>query len=320
MELDERMKEGMDLKRFVLCLLRKWWVIIAAALAGAVFAGGVYGIMTDKEPLYQARVQYFINFDLAEDGKIQDYFNAYTWDGILKSDLFTEPVAEELSDVDTETLTAAVEVEGMSDIRLMPVKYTAGAVELADRIAAAYNKALIQFGEEKIGMASIEIWDETPAQLVKEPSKAFRAVLLGTVIGLFAGFLGLAIFYVLEDAFYTEKDVEDRFGVPVLGIRTRKKNRAFVEEERLNLKKLGDISLTETELTVFEPFREKGAAACELMGEEQLILLVPWGKRNGTILDHALRFLKKQDIKVAGVILTDADDGFLKHYYGGKRL
>lgn len=320
MELDERMKEGMDLKRFVLCLLRKWWVIIAAALAGAVFAGGLYGIMTDKEPVYQARVQYFINFDLAEDGKIQDYFNAYTWDGILKSDLFTEPVAEELSDVDTETLIAAVEVEGMSDIRLMPVKYSAASAELADRIAAAYNKVLVRFGEEKIGMASIEIWDETQAQLLKEPSKALRAVLLGAVVGLFAGFLGLSIFYVLEDAFYTEKDVEDRFGVPVLGIRTRKKNQAFKEEEMLNLKKLDNISLAEADLYMFEPFLKKGAAACEIINGTQLILLVPWGKRNGTILDHALRFLKKQDIKVAGVILTDAEDGFLKHYYGGRRL
>ena len=35
-------QEGMDGKRFALCLFRKVWVILAAALAGAAAAGGIY--------------------------------------------------------------------------------------------------------------------------------------------------------------------------------------------------------------------------------------------------------------------------------------
>lgn len=35
-------QEGMDGKRFALCLFRKVWVILAAALTGAAAAGGIY--------------------------------------------------------------------------------------------------------------------------------------------------------------------------------------------------------------------------------------------------------------------------------------
>ena len=35
-------KEGMDEKRFALCCIHKIWICLAAALAGAVFAAGIY--------------------------------------------------------------------------------------------------------------------------------------------------------------------------------------------------------------------------------------------------------------------------------------
>ena len=48
------------------------------------------------------------------------------------------------------------------------------------------------------------------------------------------------------------------------------------------------------------------------------ILMIPWGRKNGNVIEKTLSFLGKQDCKVAGVIVYDADDKFLKKYYSIK--
>ena len=76
------MEQGMDLKRLVLVLGRKLWLMLAAVIAGAVLGGLTYKIVTNitnGEPEYRASADYYITF--FEDGV--DYYNAYTWDGIL---------------------------------------------------------------------------------------------------------------------------------------------------------------------------------------------------------------------------------------------
>lgn len=56
-------QEGMDGKRFALCLFRKVWVILAAALIGAAAAGGIYlfaALVLGGPARYQVLSQYRI--------------------------------------------------------------------------------------------------------------------------------------------------------------------------------------------------------------------------------------------------------------------
>lgn len=49
-------QEGMDGKRFALCLFKKGWIILAAALAGAAVAAGIYlfaALVLGGKPEYQ---------------------------------------------------------------------------------------------------------------------------------------------------------------------------------------------------------------------------------------------------------------------------
>ena len=46
------------------------------------------------------------------------------------------------------------------------------------------------------------------------------------------------------------------------------------------------------------------------------ILMLPWGSKNGNVAEKIIAFMAKQDCKLAGVILYDAEDKFLKRYYG----
>ena len=61
LEYKEYWEEGMDEKRFALCMAKRVWIILAAALAGALFAGGMYlmvRLLTQGPTQYQAEVRY----------------------------------------------------------------------------------------------------------------------------------------------------------------------------------------------------------------------------------------------------------------------
>ena len=50
-------RQGMDGKRFALCLFKKGWIILAAALAGAAVAAGIYlfaALVLGGKPEYPA--------------------------------------------------------------------------------------------------------------------------------------------------------------------------------------------------------------------------------------------------------------------------
>ena len=86
-------KEGMDEKRFALCCIHKIWICLAAALAGAVFAAGIYlGVrqLTMGPKQYRSEVLYSIVYDIDEDDEVLKEFineyNAYTWGDMMRSD------------------------------------------------------------------------------------------------------------------------------------------------------------------------------------------------------------------------------------------
>ena len=46
------------------------------------------------------------------------------------------------------------------------------------------------------------------------------------------------------------------------------------------------------------------------------VLMIPWGNKNGNVVEKTIAFLNKQDCKIAGAIIYDAEDAFLRKYYG----
>ena len=91
MEIKQKgyLEQGMDLKRLVLVLGKKLWFLLVAAIIGAVLGGFIYKIVTnivDGEPEYRASADYYVSFNFDEFNYGADYYNAYTWDGILRDD------------------------------------------------------------------------------------------------------------------------------------------------------------------------------------------------------------------------------------------
>lgn len=88
-------KEPLNTRLFVLQLIKKIPVILAAAVLGAVCVGGPYFLIKvtfgpAKE--YEAVTDFYIDYAMKEDGTQHTYINFATWDQLLKDDVFTDKI------------------------------------------------------------------------------------------------------------------------------------------------------------------------------------------------------------------------------------
>lgn len=318
----EYLREGIDEKRFALCMKNKIWLILAAALAGALFSGALYLIVrqaTKGEPQYQAEVLYSIGYDIQEDDEVLKEFineyNAYTWGDMMKSDKVILFVMEALPDVDRSVIEASVGTAIASDPEFLTALFTTDDEELSNRIAVAYNAAMAAFGETMRGrgLTGIEAWKTVPAKLVEEENRVLYAMELGAVLGLLAGILILASWYVLDDSILVESDFEKRYPYPVFGYRTIKPDVRFEASLSANLMRQAQKkAFREIQLSAVED----PDADYDMLRETPVILLVEWGRPCGRMLGHVISTLKLQDVELLGIIITDADSRFLHFYYG----
>lgn len=355
-------QEGMDGKRFALCLFKKGWIILAAALAGAAAAAGIYlfaALVLGGKPEYQVFSQYRIYFDKDKYGEIEDYYNAYTWGEIMKTDQVVDFVMEALPEgISKKQVKASVSVGQMNDVKIMPLYITTQDAELSREIAEAYVYGLDRFARSIQGLSGMQCWTVEPAVQVPRAGKTVNAFLFGGFLGAVLSFLALLFFYILDDSIYLEEDFGKRFCIPVLGILTREKDADYLEELRGNaafllkgaericlvdgscLKQTGRGKEADKAAVRLSACREAGeilsAAAggdAEIIfaawpfGEKEgetlrsadcVVLAVPCGFGNGRALSHLTAQLEKQGITAAGAVLTNADDKFLRAYYGKK--
>lgn len=215
-------QEGMDGKRFALCLFRKVWVILAAALAGAAAAGGIYlftALVLGGPAQYQVLSQYRIYFDKDKYGEIEDYYNAYTWGEIMKTDQVVDFVMEVLpEDITKEQVKASVSVGQMNDVKIMPLYITTGDAALSEEIAQAYVYGLGEFARSIEGLSDMQCWLVEPAVPVARAAKTGNAVGFGAVLGAILAFLALAFLYILDDSLYLEEDFRKRCDAPLVSL------------------------------------------------------------------------------------------------------
>ena len=142
-------EDGMDEKRFALCFAKRAWMILAAALAGALFAGGLYlmgRLLTQGPTRYQTEVLYAIRYNVQEDDEILKEFineyNAFTWGDMMRSDKVMEGVMQQLPDLERTFVENTVSTSIASDPEFLEAQFTTADAALSNRIAAAFNVAM----------------------------------------------------------------------------------------------------------------------------------------------------------------------------------
>lgn len=340
-------REGMDGKRFALCSFRRLWLLAAAGMLGAAVSAGLYLLVTvvlAGPPEYQVFSQYRIYFDSEKYGEIQDYYNAYTWGEIMKTDEVVDYVMEALPDgITKEQVKASVSVGAMNDVKIMPLTITTQDAALSETIAKAYVYGLDRFGRSIEGLNGMDCWLLEDAKQVPRGTKAGNAALLGLLLGAAAGFFVWLIYYCLDDSIYLEADFENRYGIPVLGILTEKGDVSLRKELEtalaVRLKGRERICVVDAARAAgrkglslagsrpeagpvingpeweecFWPFDEE---AVERMKQSSVLLLLPWGRGSGRMAGRLVSRLEKLQAPALGAVIYGAKDGFLRSYYG----
>lgn len=329
-------REGVDLKLVLLLLLKKIWIVVAAALAGALLCGALYGIWHSRalgRRMYEARSQYYITFEEIEDKTFFDYYyNGYTWNDLLSSDLILGYAMELLPEgYDRRYVDDCVEAEILSDVRVLTTTVKAREAAEVDLLQQAVEQAVVHYAEDGEKLARIEVIRSEEPVLEEIADHMLRAAATGAAGATLAAVLVILLVIAVQDAVYLPKELEERFGVCCAGIVSRngelQRELAQNEEHLCKGCEYPVISMDEVlcaDAGVWERIRNaEGNSSCKDGGirvQGGVILTVPQGKPNSKRLARALHDLKLQDCTVVYTKITDADERLVRCYYGARRL
>jgi len=336
---ENNLNEKMDIKRLFLLYVKHIWVVLLATIAGIVVGALLYRSVVEHtvgDGKYVVESDYYITFNYNEYRNATDYFNAYTWDGILRTDPIVDTALEMLPDsINKDMILNSVTGEMRGDYRILTVVVKADTPENANLIADAYEKSLAEFPPKVDMLSTVEFWTKRAPYIDNIFSRTGNAMFLGGLLGFLFATFAYFIWYALNDSIYVETDFSKRYDIPFLGMITNKKSKRMLLELKSNCDYLlkGDSyqavnviwseTLENQSLPVLQKecpkikgqisLKEDGFA--KLRACDGAILLIPYGKVNGKLLEKVIMLLDKQDCKIAGVVVTDCDDRFLTAYY-----
>lgn len=330
-------KEPFNFKLFVLNMLGKWYQFLLCAVAGAVLFGSsyyLYKVVYAPAREYRAVATYYIEY--AKDpllGEPYSYFNEYTLDSWLNTDVFVEQVLPKLStELTAEELNERSELTVPSDVRVIQLTVTSEEPVLTMEILRAYDEALVTFAENQREINAIKVQDmPDEAYQIKADIRTQRAFVLGAVLGLFAGSMYLVLNYLLDDGIYLPETLKKRHGLKVLGADVSEELPANVlfavkETQKVALTSVGDTPSLPDVLDVLKGMDPKkewvivpAMVQCPEAGEilrgcDGCILTVVSGADKSGTIERALHYYEQQQVKVIGSILWNADEKLLKRY------
>lgn len=322
-----------------------------AVLGGCIYLS--VHLLSASQKEYEAVSKIYLHFNCDPEDFNELAYNGYTWNDLMATDPILNYTMEKLPpEMDRATVIRATKAEILSDIRLLTVTITTDRPELSAQIMEATQAALIHLGETDPLFESIEIYSTSEPEQILWDNRTMRAAATGAVIALFAAVAAAAFYYVMDDSVYVAADVEKRYGIPAAGILAEGNGKlaegfdaeflanycylgrdmktvalvsADAEEdaekaskriERLMEKKKGAGDGRSEKIQLLDGgMPEDGEAYGRLREADGVLVAVRFGGKNGKAMERLLGNLRKQDCKVFGAVIVDAEEDFLRMYY-----
>lgn len=340
-------KEPFDSKLFVLCFLKKIWIVAVATVVGLVLVGVcnyltkvVFGGPTQYEITTSYYVDYYAD---PATGQIHNYVNEATWESLIDTDWFVDRTWEhalelglvpENCNVTRDDLAGLLSADLLTDIHIPYSMVVTQSKELTEVLNDAVQLTFVDFGEQQSEMLDVRVLDETPLQEKDRDDRTLRACILGAVMGAFFGCVGVALWVIADDSVWVPETFSYRYGVPALGVLCKGK-KSLSEEALVNVryrfrgkKNVAVIAVKPEdvipEFALPEGFEnvktERTEARYEALRQaDGVLLLVEAGMRNSKEIEHCLHELAVQEIDVQGVLLYNGDAKLLKTYRMGRK-
>lgn len=287
---------AVDLRRLWRQFQKRFWIVVVAALFGAVIgyaAYVVYSNVMSGNTVYRIRNDYYITFNHEEFPNGVDYYNAYTWDGILRDDPIVNVALTKAPEVSKDQILDSVTGEILGDYRILTVVVTGTDRDAVQEISDAYKVALPAFAEKIDMLKEIELWTDSEILVYDAYTREKNAAFLGGLIGLLVSLFAVLLYGIFDDVIYTERDwVMNYPWIPFLGKRDTDEYR--VNREHL-LKEGGSyLELSKDEFSYDSKDIEK------MRNSDGVIIRLQPGKDKTEEMDKVVYTLKKQDINVVG--------------------
>lgn len=221
---EENGKRGMDLKRFVLCVQSKIWVLLMLTVVGAALGGVAYQMARAmRMPIaYQGISKLYISFGVDESGEVYQYYNGYTWNDLLDADPILDKIMENVPvGYSREEVIASTTAEILSDIRLLTITVEGSTEKYVREIQSAVQNGLIAYARESEELRRIEVIRTTEPARIFWDDRTVTACIAGAVVFAVVSCFIILFVYVLDEAVYVQSDIESKYPYKALGMLTR---------------------------------------------------------------------------------------------------
>lgn len=345
-------KEPLDLKLLLLRLMKKIWILVAAALVGAMLGGGIYFFseIAGQGTTYEAVSNYYIDYgtDPLTDNSFT-YINGATWNDVwVKSDAFVDRILEKVGSnaekflghpLTAEELKSFLSATLETDLRILVTTVKTEDPDFTILLCRALEETIVEFG------SSDDLKEINSIRVVISPGEAsrtavdnrtVRAIILGAVLAVFFVFVILVLLHLLDDSIYVPCTFEYRYHIPMLGtIRAPelKENFSYLFADKKRIAMLsvdagtdvGEVAeqlrtglgeaATDREFVCMPGIEQCPEVLGKIREADGLLLLVEAGAHDGKRIENTLNLLKKQDIAVTAAMLIHEDEKLQKAYY-----
>lgn len=329
----EYSREPVDYKLLWLRFLRKIWIIPAAMLAGVVLVGTCHfyaKTVAGGGRTYQTESVFYIDFAEDARGEEYDYYNYFTWGEVIHTDFFMDYVHEKMAgELSEDEIISYITATIDSDVRYLYVRCNTHSPELSLKLASVLEEIVPRFADIRKEIQSIEIAKAGDKAGDSSKLRIGNACFLGGGLGLGTATLWIFIMLIVDTAVYIPATIEKRYHITCLGAPFMPEfapNWKYVLKESVNIAMVyADEDIQDEEFVIPGDIKRK-IISCRNPVEhpeeldkirecEKVLLVLKAGCRNNKTFERLLEQLGRQDIKIAAVILADADEKLLSAYY-----
>lgn len=218
-------EKTIDLREYFHIIKKKFFVIVISAVICGVISGLISFFVLN--PVYETSTTVIVNKEIEnyqEQMNTSDDLNfaqqlALTYGEIIKSKAVINPTIDKLKlDSTYEEISDNITVTNVTDTQIIKISVKNNNPRLASTICNTIAQIFSDKAQWIVKSSSIEIIDT--AGIPKEPIKPNKvmniviAMILGVICSIFIIFLQES----LNTKVKSRKDIEDKLGVPVLGV------------------------------------------------------------------------------------------------------
>lgn len=202
------MNEMFDIVRFIALNKKRSIYLFVGGIVGTIVLSVLFAInvlLISKQPEYCSKALYYITFDTDEFEAVHDYYNDFTWNDVIDSDLIAGK-ASDICGISKVDIALSTRIPTMSDIRMFWLYVEGDEAEKVSSIQDAMGKALEAFAENQEGFSAISIMDGAETVHIVRSIYSLKVCISGAVLGVIAGFMCMLYKNATDAGIYTLSD------------------------------------------------------------------------------------------------------------------